>query len=84
MLKLAAGHWFQFRQTRAMGETRAVSAVGFSAVVVLFLAGVFEFDFGDSEVLIVFLFLVSAPYVLNPLSGKGAHHTGGSSHANWH
>lgn len=85
MLKLAADHWFQFRQTRATGETRAVSAVGFTAVVVLFLAGVFEFNFGDSEVLMVFLFLVSAPYVLsNPLSGKGAHHTGDSSHANQH
>jgi len=25
----------------------------------------FEFNFGDSEVLMVFLFLVSAPYVLS-------------------
>ena len=33
--------------------------------MVLFLAGLFEFNFGDSEVLMVFLFLVSAPYALS-------------------
>ena len=34
------------------------------------LAGLFEFNFGDSEVLMVFLFLVSAPYALGPTPGK--------------
>ena len=65
MVKLAGDHWIRFRQTLATDETRAVSAVGFAAVVVLFLAGLFEFNFGDSEVLMIFLFLVSAPYALS-------------------
>jgi O-antigen ligase len=76
MLKLAVDHWARFRQTPASDTRRAVPAVGFTAVVVLFLAGAFEFNFGDSEVLMVFLFLASAPYVLSsPVadcpSGKG-------------
>jgi putative inorganic carbon (hco3(-)) transporter len=65
ILKLAGDHWIRFRRTLATDQTRTVSAVGFTAVVVLFLAGFFEFNFGDSEVLMVFLFLVSAPYALS-------------------
>jgi O-antigen ligase len=65
MVKLAGDHWIRFRQTPATDEIKAVSAVGFTAVVVLFTAGLFEFNFGDSEVLMVFLFLVSAPYALS-------------------
>ena len=44
----------------------------------LFVAGLFEFNFGDSEVLMVFLFLVSAPYALEssrePALAKRAGH----------
>jgi len=65
ILKLAGDHWIRFRRTLATDQTRTISAVGFTAVVVLFLAGFFEFNFGDSEVLMVFLFLVSAPYVFS-------------------
>jgi O-antigen ligase len=65
MVKLGWDHWIRFRQTLTTDETRAFSAVGFTAVLVLFLAGMFEFNFGDSEVLMVFLFLVSAPYALS-------------------
>jgi putative inorganic carbon (hco3(-)) transporter len=69
ILKLAGDHWIRFRQTVATDQARTISAVGFTAVVVLFLAGFFEFNFGDSEVLMVFLFLVSAPYALsNPFA----------------
>ena len=71
IVKLAGDHWIRFRQTPAADEIRAVSAVGFAAVVVLFVAGLFEFNFGDSEVLMVFLFLVSATYAL---SNPFAHH----------
>jgi O-antigen ligase len=65
MLKLAGDHWTRFRRTPITDKARAVSAVGFTAVVVLFLAGLFEFNFGDSEVLMVFLFLVTAPYAMS-------------------
>jgi len=70
VLKLTGDHWVLFRQA-AKDETRAVSAVGFTAVVVLFVAGLFEFNFGDSEVLMVFLFLVSAPYALSNPAPNG-------------
>ncbi len=65
MVKLAGDHWRRFRRTLAADNTRPFAAVGFAAVLVLFLAGLFEFNFGDSEVLMVFLFLVSAPYALS-------------------
>jgi len=85
-VKLAGDHWIRFRKALATDETRAVSAVGFTAVVVLFLAGLFEFNFGDSEVLMVFLFLASAPYALSNLSTdrprarQEAQYPGGPSH----
>jgi hypothetical protein len=68
----------------ATDETRAVCC-GLHCSLVLFLAGLFEFNFGDSEVLMVFLFLVSAPYALSSLGGDHllatpeAHHPGGPS-----
>ena len=39
-------------------------------MVAFFLAGLFEFNFGDSEVLMVFLFLVSAPYAVSSSAEK--------------
>ena len=63
MVKLAVDHWIGFRNSHLARETQAIYAIGFLSVVVLFIAGMFEFNFGDSEVLMIFLFLVSAPYV---------------------
>ncbi len=62
MLKLGADHWRRFRRENPSEPGRVIAAIGFSSVVVLFIAGMFEFNFGDSEVLMIFLFLVSAPY----------------------
>ncbi len=62
MLKIAWDHWRGFCQTGRRIDTRAIQAIGLIAVLVLFLAGLFEFNFGDSEVLMIFLFLISAPY----------------------
>jgi O-antigen ligase len=72
MVKLAVDHWTGFRRRSARPETRAIYAIGFLSVVVLFIAGMFEFNFGDSEVLMIFLFLVSAPYVGDREQGIGA------------
>ena len=72
MGKVARDHWRHFRRTLASDDARAFSAVGFTAVLVLFLAGLFEFNFGDSEVLMVFLFLVSAPYALSSAGANGS------------
>ncbi len=64
MGRLAWDHWRGFRMSKEGEIGRTVSAIGFAAIVVLFLAGLFEFNFADSEVLMIFLFLISAPYAL--------------------
>jgi O-antigen ligase len=66
MIKLAADHWQRFRQSSrsfASPGKASAAAIGFVSVLALFVAGLFEFNFGDSEVQMVFLFLVTAPYV---------------------
>ena len=63
VVKLAVDHWKRFRRPFNDQGTHSVHAIGFLSVVVLFSAGMFEFNFGDSEVLMIFLFLASAPYV---------------------
>jgi putative inorganic carbon (hco3(-)) transporter len=71
MLKMAWDHWSGFRKAKGESETQAIRAIGVVSVFVLFLAGLFEFNFGDSEVLMIFLFLVSAPYAVAPDVSKG-------------
>lgn len=61
MMKLAWDHWRSFRSTLPSLQ-RTVSAIGLVSIFVLFVAGLFEFNFGDSEVLMIFLFLACAPY----------------------
>jgi putative inorganic carbon (HCO3(-)) transporter len=65
MVKLGLDHWKAYKRFFADALKRTICAVGFITVVVLFVAGQFEFNFGDSEVLMIFLFLVTAPYVLS-------------------
>jgi len=64
IVKIAWDHWRGFRGDEGGSQTRTIYGIGFISVVVLFLAGLFEFNFGDSEVLMIFLFLVSAPYAV--------------------
>ena len=64
-------HWRGFRRARFPSLEKSIHAGGFLSLLGLFLAGLFEFNFGDSEVLMVFLFLVSAPYALGPTPGFG-------------
>jgi O-antigen ligase len=65
---LAAWLWFistaawgllrEFRQ----GPAPALSAAGLGAIVAMLTAGLFEYNFGDSEFLMLFLGLISLPY----------------------
>ena len=65
MVKIGIGPLENYRSVSlADAPKQTICAVGFITVVVLFVAGQFEFNFGDSEVLMIFLFLVTAPYVL--------------------
>ena len=44
------------------GEQRFLAAAGLAAVVSMLTAGLFEYNFGDSEFLILFLVLVTLPF----------------------
>ena len=69
ILRMGRDHWLGFRRSRLPSLEKFVHAGGLLSLLALFLAGLFEFNFGDSEVLMVFLFLVSAPYALGPTAG---------------
>jgi O-antigen ligase len=49
--------WRRFRS----GDQRFLGAAGLATVVALLTAGLFEYNFGDSEVLMLFLILVTLP-----------------------
>jgi O-antigen ligase len=49
------------RQVRT-GRERALAAAGAAAVVAMLVAGFFEYNFGDSEVLMLFLGLITLPW----------------------
>ena len=62
MLKIGIDHYRAFKNLLTPSLLKSAHAIGLLNVVVLFLAGFFEFNFGDSEVLMIFLFLVIVPY----------------------
>ena len=50
--------WRQMRH----GPFRAIAATAFAAIVAMTTAGFFEYNFGDSEVLMLFLGLIALPF----------------------
>jgi O-antigen ligase len=65
--------WTLFRQLRD-GPARALAGAGLAAVVAMLAAGMFEYNFGDSEFLMLFLCLVTLPFAarLQPVSATGS------------
>jgi putative inorganic carbon (hco3(-)) transporter len=60
-------------------EALVASSAAIGVWVALAVAGVFEYNFGDSEVLMLFLFMMSAPYAFRsylPGSGKASSSSG--------
>jgi putative inorganic carbon (HCO3(-)) transporter len=53
--------WHLLRQLRE-GPARAVAGAGLAAVVAMFAAGLFEYNFGDSEFLMLLLVFVTLPF----------------------
>jgi O-antigen ligase len=51
-----------FRLFRRQVENRVMAATGLAAVASMFAAGLFEYNFGDSEFLMLFLVLVTLPF----------------------
>lgn len=66
MWRLAADSFKRIGSTRISGlidrEQFMVSLAAFGAIVALFAGGMLEYNFGDSEILMLFLFMTSAPY----------------------
>ncbi len=50
--------WRQLRH----GQARSVAGAGVAAMVAMLVAGLFEYNFGDSEFLMLFLGLITLPY----------------------
>jgi O-antigen ligase len=68
LLALAAWLWFvaaalvsHFRELRR-GQHLAVAATGIGAMIAMLVAGLFEYNFGDSEFLMLFLGLITLPF----------------------
>jgi len=47
-------------------ETRFLAAAGLGCMVAMFAAGLAEYNFGDSEFLMLFLVLITLPYAAKP------------------
>ena len=58
VLGLVVAFWKMMRDNRQ----RLLAATGLAAVVAMFAAGMFEYNFGDSEFLMLFLVLVTLPF----------------------
>jgi len=58
---IAVAAWDLFRQMRT-GPATALAAAGLAAIVSMLAAGLFEYNFGDSEFLMLFLGLITLPY----------------------
>jgi O-antigen ligase len=57
-----------YRSSRKSGEEYFAAVAAIGAWIALLVAGMFEYNFGDSEVLTLFLFMMSAPYATRVLS----------------
>lgn len=66
IIELLVRLWRGSRVLSDSVETQAAYMAGVFSTAALVVAGMFEFNFGDSEVLILFLFLISAPYSMHP------------------
>ena len=58
---IAVAAWASWRQT-VLGPARAVAAASLAAITAMSVAGLFEYNFGDSEVLMLFLGLITLPF----------------------
>lgn len=68
---MAALGWHAWRIRRKLAGTRWVADAALAAWMALLVEGCFEFNFGTSPVLMVFLFLTSTPFLVEKLEGQG-------------
>jgi O-antigen ligase len=53
-------------------ETRVLAAAALAAVVAMLAAGMFEYNFGDSEFLMLFLVLITLPFAASESNASGS------------
>ena len=58
---IASAAWALWRQLRAR-IAPAIAAAGLAAVIAMLVAGLFEYNFGDSEFLMLFLGIITLPF----------------------
>ena len=64
--------WRQLR--RSEGYVRAAAGAGVAAMVAMLVAGQFEYNFGDSEFLMLFLGLITLPWAAQQPDAPGSPH----------
>ena len=67
VVSVLVGLWRQFRA----GNNRVLAAGGLAAVVAMLAAGMFEYNFGDSEFLMLFLVLITLPFAAHEPNARG-------------
>jgi hypothetical protein len=68
---MAALGWHTWRVRRELAGGRWVADAALAAWLAFLIEGCFEFNFGTSPVLMVFLFVVSAPFVAEQIECRG-------------
>jgi O-antigen ligase len=63
VFELFASFWGMLR--KGAGETRWIAVSALSALTGFVISGLFSYNFGDSEVLLLLLFILSMPYAVN-------------------
>jgi hypothetical protein len=63
VFELFASFWGLLR--KGAGETRWIAVSALSALTGFVISGLFSYNFGDSEVLLLLLFILSMPYAVN-------------------
>ena len=64
---LARDLWRRFN----LSADRFLPAAALAAIVAMLTAGLFEYNFGDSEFLMLFLIIVTLPFTANVQNGGG-------------
>ena len=74
LAQIVVDHWRRFRQLRAGPDPGATlwPVLAIAVTVALFVGGLFEYNFGDSEVLLMYCALISLAYV--PVLRPGTDH----------
>jgi O-antigen ligase len=70
LLFIGTAAWGLFQEFRR-GPAPALAAAGLGAIVAMLTAGLFEYNFGDSEFMMLFLALISLPYAARTADPAG-------------